>query len=133
MGLLAIIHNHPSNNPLHSQGDVNGVDFYDIKYSFIFTEENGLFVLKRDNNKNDVLQGWKDFYQYMSEDYKKKNSKEYNHLLDLLQYGGLKHEEFDETIYNNVKNYISNNLSFSIDIFKQKMIKNNVPVIHIKP
>lgn len=134
MGLLAIIHNHPSNNPLHSQGDVNGVDFYDMKYSFIFTEETGLLALKIDeNNSGNIIKGYDEFYEDMYSYYKKSNSTEYNHLLDLLQYGGLKHEEFEKRLNNNIKNFISSNVSLSLTIFKQKMIENKVPMIHIKP
>ena len=134
MGLLAIIHNHPSNNPLHSQGDVNGVDFYDIKYSFIFTEETGLLALKIDeNNFSDVIKGYADFYQTMFEDFKTNNIKEYNNILDLAQFGRMGSKIYKKKLNNAVKEHISKNLSKSINVFKGSMSKNNVSYIHIKP
>ena len=134
IGLLAIIHNHPSNNPLHSQGDIDGFAVYDIKYSFIFTEENGLYVIKNDGeNSNDIQNGWNGFYNDMLEDYKENKSLEYGHLLDMYIYGGLDEKIYNTLLRSKVKKHISNNISLSLNLFKHNMIKHNIPVFHSKP
>lgn len=78
-GLLFIIHNHPSNNPLQSKGDVLCFGRYNAKYNLVFTEEQGLIILKNNGaDYYDIQMGWNDIFQKMKEHYRLNNPKAYN-------------------------------------------------------
>lgn len=133
-GLFFVIHNHPSNNPLQSEGDIEGFAFYNIKYNIVFTEKEGLFILKNNlSTKEDIMQGWNDIYQYMLEDFKSTNSNEYWHIIDLVNHAGLDDDLYDSMIYKKVIEHMSNNKELSVNIFKEKMSAHNVDTVHIKP
>lgn len=133
-GLFFVIHNHPSNNPLHSEGDVIGFAEYNIKYNIVFTEEQGLLIFKNDSAiKEDIITGWKDTYNDMFMDLKKDFSSNYYHIVDLYANGGLKDDEFEELVYKEVINHMSKNVELSIEYFIKNMQEYGVDVTHIMP
>ena len=133
-GLFFVIHNHPSNNPLHSEGDVNGFAEYNVKYNIVFTEEQGVLIFKNDSAiKEDIIKGWKDTYNDMFADLKKDYSSNYYHILDLYMNGGLKDDEFGELVYDEIINHMSENVELSIEYFIKNMQKYGVDVTHITP
>ncbi|WP_407454424.1 phage minor head protein [Methanobrevibacter sp.] len=133
-GLLFVIHNHPSNNPLQSEGDIWGFAEYNVKYNIVFTERCGLFILKNDGaTSDDIKQGWEDIYEFMREDFKSKNSTEYWHIIDLVEHAGLDDDLYDSMMYKKVMEHMSKNKKLSIHVFKEKMSQHNVGVFHIKP
>ncbi len=107
---------------------------YGIKYNIVFTENEGLFILNNvDATKNGIKQAWNDIYQFMLDDFKTNNDKEYNHILDLVNHAGLDDNLYDSMLYDKVIEHMSNNKELSIEVFKEKMAKHNVNVTHMKP
>ena len=83
-GLLFVIHNHPSNNPLQSYGDLMNFADYNVKYNIVFTEENGLFILKNKGaDKSDIQRAWDNIFDEMKDHFKTNNSKSYNFLIKI--------------------------------------------------
>ena len=133
-GLLFVIHNHPSNNPLQSEGDIIGFAEYNVKYNVVFTENEGLFILKNNGaTEEDIKQGWDDIYQFMFENFKASNSNEYWHIIDLVNNAGLDDDMYDSMMYEKVIGHMSNNKKLSISVYKEKMDNHNVGVYHIGP
>lgn len=133
-GLLFVIHNHPSNNHLQGEGDIQGFAEYNTKYNISFTEEEGLFILKNNGaTSEDILKGWNDIYQVMYEDFKKSSSEKYWHIIDLVEHASLGNDEYDSLIYSEVIEHMSNNRKLSEEVYIEKMTKQNIEVIHINP
>lgn len=133
-GLLFVIHNHPTNNPLQSEGDIRGFAKYNIKYNISFTEEEGLFILKNNGSTSEnIIKGWNDIYQAMYEDFKTSNSGDYWHIIDLIEHASLGNDEYDALIYKGVIEHMSNNRKFSEEVYIEKMTKQNIGVKHINP
>ena len=131
-GLLFVIHNHPSNNPLQSYGDLMNFADYNVKYNIVFTEENGLFILKNNGaDKSDIQRAWDNIFDEMKDHFKTNNSKSYNEEYDNYVLGVLSRKDLKKNIWSKVIKHMGNNINKSKEVYESCMVEVNVEVLSV--
>ena len=113
--LLFVIHNHPSYIPLQSHGDVMSFARYNVKYNIVYTQKNGIFILKNDGaDSYDIKMGWEDTFQKMRNHYIENNFGAYEKEYLNFCRGIITHREFAVNLNSNVVEHMENNIDISI-------------------
>ena len=132
--LLFVIHNHPSNNPLQSESDVFLFSKYNVKYNIVFTQKNGIFILKNDGaDEYDIQRGWEDTFQKMNNCYKRNNLSSYNGEYIKYINGLISRKELKNNLTGGTFKHMGSNIDKGIAFFSESMEKHNVKTLYINP
>lgn len=133
-GLLFVIHNHPSNNPLQSEGDIKGFAEYNVKYNIVFTERRGLLILKNNNSDDlNIITAWNNIFDKMKSRFIEVHPDIYKEEERKLLLGVSSRTKFKNNIKSEVKSYMSNNIEESLGIYYDCMVDSNIGMVLISP